>query len=173
MSDTNGNGNGKWGHIPNVSPTTAKLVEKMKDGKIGDIKTNETLREISGVDCSTKGRGRHNLYGAIQICERDHGVVWRPQARADAIKCLDPSEVAEVANGYRRHIGRVSRRAVRVLNTINPNQLPEGERPSAHATLAQLGAITMFAGGDMQKKLVARNVSQPPELGKLLESFPK
>lgn len=173
MSETNGNGNGKWGHVPNVSPAAAKLIERLKTGKPGDVITDEELRELTKLDCSPSGKGYSCLQTAIRHCERNHGVVWRREAKAGAIKCLDPSEVAEVANGYRRHIGRVSRRAVGVLNTINPNQLPESERPSVHATLAQLGAITMFAGGDMQKKLVARNIAQPPELGKLLEAFPK
>lgn len=173
MSVENGNGASRWPHVPNLSPAAAKLVDRLKTGKPGELLTDEALSAIAGRDCSVGGNGYACLQTAIRKVERDFAIVWRREAKAGAIKCLAPSEVAEVANGYRRHIGKTSRRAVRVLNTIDPNLLPEKERPAAHATAAQLGAIAMFASGDTTKKLAARNIAQAPDLGKLLEAFPK
>lgn len=161
-----------WPHLQGFSPATAKIVDLISKGNVGDILTDEELGEIVGEDCS-EITGRRHVYSAIKYVERVHGVVWRRLRDAGAIKCLDPDERVEVAQGYRHHISRSSKRAVRVVSTVQIEDVKADRRPDVLALVAQLGALAAFSSTAAHKRLAAHNVSSHPELKRLLAPFEK
>ena len=161
----------RFPHI-GVGPIAAFLIERMKAGKPGDVLTDEQLLALSGANCRPGATGYRSLQTAIRHVLREFGIVWERERGAACIRCLDPLERLSSARRTRRHIARVSKKAIRVAS-IDTAALPECERSDAHALQAQLGTLALFSATDVQKKLAARDIAQPPELGKLLDSFPK
>lgn len=167
------NGNLKsWPHLQGFAPQTAKIVDSISKGRVGEVLTDEQLGKIAGEDCGDLG-GRRHVYSAIKYVERVHGVVWRRMRDAGAIKCLDSDERVEVAHVYRQHISRSSKRAVRVISTVQIEDVKAERKPEVLALAAQLGALATFASTAAHKRLASHNVSSHPDLKGLLAPFEK
>ena len=152
---------------------TAKLIEALKDGKVGDVLTDEEMFAICERKTMPDVDGYGNLQSAIRHVEKNYGLVWRRVAGARCIKCLDGVERCGVIASNRRHIGKVARRAVAVGRTIQVDELPELERATALVQVAQLQAVEQFARTQTTKRLVARKATGAPDMSKLLEAFTK
>jgi hypothetical protein len=163
----------RWTSVPGFAPATAKLIEKLSAGTVGDVLTDEELTEVCGKDCAVEGDGRRYVLSAVKHVERVKGIVWRRMRGVGTVKCLEMNERIEVALCYRRHISKSSKRAARVISTISIDSIEDGKRPGLLALMAQLGALAMFSSPDTQKKMEARGIVSPPDSKRLLEPFEK
>lgn len=160
-----------------MSLATSKLIEAMKNGKPGDMLTDEELERICGLACHSRqkggepGKGYGYVGTAIRYCVREHRVVWKRVPRAACIKCLKPDEIRTVAKARRRHICKVGKWGVRELATVEIDRLSDSERREHLLCTAQLGALAGMADNTMTKKLEARNVTQAPDMQRLLEAM--
>jgi len=152
---------------------TSKLIEVLSAGKVGDVLTDEQLYTICGRKTMPDGDGYGNLQSAIKHVETNYGLVWRRVKMTGSIKCYDDQEKYGVIRSMRRHVGKVSRRALVVGRSIQVEQLPEAERTEVLVQVAQLKAIEQFSRTEMTKRLVARKATAAPDMAKLLEAFTK
>lgn len=152
---------------------TAKLIELLKGGKVGDVLTDEEMFAICERKTMPGGDGYGNLQSAIKHVETNYGLVWRRVKMTGSIKCYDDQEKYGVIGSMRRHIGKVSRRALVVGRSIQVDELPESERTEALVQVAQLKAIEQFSRTEMTKRLVARKATAAPDMAKLLQAFEK
>lgn len=157
----------------NRSLYTVKLIERMKDGKPGDVLTDEQLEDACGRDCSPSGEGYGNLQSAIRACRREFRVVWRRIREGGAIRCLVAEEIMSGADSDRKAIHRAAKRSVDKLACTNPAELDENGRKRLTTTMAVHGSMALLSKTETVKKLEARNVSKLIDSGKLLECFPK
>ena len=67
---------------------TAKLIEVLSAGKVGDVLTDEQLYTICERKTMPVGNGYVNLQSAIRHVLKNYGLVWRRVATAGCIKCL-------------------------------------------------------------------------------------
>jgi len=154
-----------------LSVTTAKLIEKMKGGKPGDTLTDDELTEACGKNTKVTGDGYSNLQTAIRYCVNNHGIFWQRITGAWMLKCLTASETLMTGSSQLKRISRRARRTVKQLRTINVAELPNGEAPKFNTLVAQCTSLAMFASTDATKKLEARGLTQPIDMGKLLEAM--
>ena len=148
---------------------TGQLIDLLKGGVPGDIFTDEQMTETCGKDTRPNCAGYNYLRTAIRYCIDHHAVVWARIREAHSIKCLSASERTELGDSRRKHIHRASKRTMSVLAAVNIGDLDDEERISHHAMVAQMGTIAMFSSTGTQKKLVARKVSEKPDVQRLLE----
>ena len=52
------------------------LIDVLKGGAIGDVKTDEDLKRICGRDVTARSGHAGILYSAIRYCVREYKVVW-------------------------------------------------------------------------------------------------
>lgn len=158
-------------HIPGVSITSSRLIDRLKTGTPGDVITDEDLTSVCGKDTRPNGKGYSSLQTAIRYCEREHNVVWRRIKGADCIKCLEWSERLEQDNKYRRHIHRTAKRSVRVVNSIDTSELKPSDQREVNIRTAQMMTLASMSSADMRKKLEARDIQEPLDMPKLLEAM--
>lgn len=164
----------RFPHVPGIVAATAQLIAAMKDGKPGDVMSDERLAAIAGKSCSPGGDGYANLATAIKHLEGESTpVVWRREKGARCIRCLDPHGCIAVAHDGRKRIHRISKRSVGVLNTVKPEQLPEGKRTEFYALVATQGTMAWLSSTKAHRKLVAKKATEPADMRKLLASFPE
>lgn len=154
---------------PIISPRslqTSKMIEAMKTGKAGDLITEEQLTKI----CEIPWNEGH-LASARRYCLRNHGIIWARVRGAQAIKCLSSSETLTVGESDLKRVHRASKRAVRKLATVKPNELKNGEHTKLNSLMAQHGTLAAFSSSQASKALETRKASEPVELKRLLEAM--
>lgn len=152
---------------------TAQLIEKLKEGKQGDVLTDEELSSLCGRKTCVNGDGYHNLMQAIKNVERNHGLVWQRVAGSGCIKCITDEEKLARLGGKIDHIGRVARREMNVGATINLSALPKDRQMEAGAKVAVLGLHRQFGTKKAVKALETRGTMKAPDMAKMLEMFQK
>jgi hypothetical protein len=152
-----------------ISLPTAKLIEKIKDGKPGDVLSDADLTAACGRPTEPEGSGYANLMSAISYVRRMHGVVWERVRAERCIKCLNPKEILSTADASAGKIRRESMKSVQKLRTIVLDNLEESERPAVLSRMAQHGTLAQFAKADSRKKFEAGNVSAAISPAKMLE----
>jgi|GEM_PF-1125341 len=150
---------------------TARLIEKLKDGKVGTVFTDEDLSVCCGRDTSVDGNGYGLLNSAMRNVLKNNNLVWERVRGAGCVKCLGPSEIAISTASSRKHIYKSAKRALRKAAVVNREELPADERSRFGAHTAQIGAIALFSNENTTKKLVARNIEKPPDPKALMEAF--
>ena len=156
-----------------LSPVTAKLIELLRSGKVGDQLTDEQLQQDCGKDCRPGGPGYGSLTTAIRRVERDHSLVWRRVRGADMIACYDDVEKCGLVRSELAKVKRRSRKALLVANQVDREKL-NGEDVSVFlANSAILGTITLMTAPNTIKKLSARKTEVTPDLPRLLAAFQK
>ena len=151
------------------SVATALLIDKLKEGTIGDVLTDEELTEVCDRDTRPKGKCYSNLGSAINYCEREHQIVWQRLRDANAIKCLNASETRSSAHTKRRHIYKTGKRGMQQMACVIVADLPEEDRTAFRGELAQMATLTMFAANKTTKKIVARSITEKVNIDRLLE----
>ena len=159
-------------HIHPFSPTTVKLLEALQHGKPGDEKTDDELRVIAGMDCSTESKGYGYLASAIRRLRR-YGVIWERVRGADKIRCLNAAERIETFDTHRRHIKRTAQKSLQILGSVDSAELPESERLAHRTKLATMGTLAMCAGKDFEKKMEASGIVEVPPVKNVLDFFKK
>lgn len=134
-----------------------------------DVVTDETLTEISGVDCTSE-RGRGFVQRSIGFVAKWHGMCWRRVPGAGCIECLGPSGARQFAESNTKAITRKAKRNVVYLTNTTQYEMENGERIEHNLALAQSGTLCMF-DGKLAKKLKARDVQKPLNMNRLLEAF--
>lgn len=151
---------------------TRRLIDGLKDGEVGDEFTGEQLTAMCGRECAdSKSPGWRYLQSAIKHLERSYGLCWQWVRGEGKVRCLSCREALDRVTAKRRSIGRQSRRSVRQLDTYATNGLPDDERSEVLRVGAQMGTLAMFSSDKATKKLEAKNVTQPLDLGRLLENL--
>jgi hypothetical protein len=161
--------------IPGYAPATLKLIELLGAGKVGGVVTLDQLNATAGKDVSTKSQGRANLYSACRHVRRTKGLVWRWLKGAAAVKCYNASEIVDLVDSRRKHIGKTARQAVSeaAIASSRNGELDDKDRPRLHALMAQVGTLAAFSDGRTTAALVERSVNSVPDKAKLLEAFQK
>jgi hypothetical protein len=158
-------------HYRGIGPTAAMLIEELKEGTPGDTITDVALMGICGYDTSPKGKGYSALGTAIGVCLREHGILWSRIRSAGAIRCLDIERKVEYVKANNKHMGRVARKAVNILGSIAPSEIPDEKRPEFYSTLAQTGMIAEMSKPKTRKKLEDKKIMQPVDMKKLLAAL--
>jgi len=158
----------RWPAVPGFARETAQLISALKDGKPGDVLTDEHLSRVIERDCSNGGDGRRYVLSACKYLLRTHGVAWERVKGEGSIKCLSADERLESAKGS----GARGRRWVKKgMATMPPmDDLAPDKRSDALLTAAQLGGMEMFSRAQTRKQLEGGKL---PNLKALLERVPK
>lgn len=156
-----------------MSPESARLVEVLKDGIVGDVLTDERLTKICGKSTASGGSGYGNLQTAIKWVQNHKNLVWRRVRGGACIKCLGSSEIAGFVEKEIDNIRHKTKRTLSVSSKIKIDDIAESERSKVLANIAQLGTIHIFAKNDTTTKLIARNVTAALSSERLLGAFEK
>lgn len=143
----------KYPHISGIAPQTAKLIDRFKDWKPGDVASDTELSALIGRDTSPGGDGYGNLASAIRYVQRHYGLVIERVRSARAVKCLNAGETISSVNRGRRHIGKCARKEGGKLKQVDVSKLEGPEKTEALVLRAQLGAVATYASASTQKKL--------------------
>lgn len=149
-------GQKRWQQLSGHGPTTAKLVEHLKAGKIGDILADSQLRDICGEPCAPNERGYQHLLTAIKYVTRHHRLLWEREHGAGVIKCLGATETLASMNHDRRIIRRRAERAIVKGSCVDTTTLEPAEAANHLALVAQMGAVAICARSNTTKYLEAR-----------------
>ena len=152
---------------------TAQLIEKLKDGKPGDVLTDTDLVRVSEKNCRCGGNGYGYLMSAVRHCVKHYGVVWQRLPRAGCIKCLNAEEIAALGESAPRRIQRACNRTLAKMKTADVTAMTESGRTGYNLSLAQLGFIAHLSGSGGRKRLEARKISGPLYFSKMLDNMSK
>lgn len=156
---------------PHMRLETVKLIEALKQGKVGDTKTDEELKAICGKDTFVGGAGYAYLQSAIRhVLNNEPHLVWQRVTGAGCIKCLGAPEVASTADSVRRSTCRREKRVVRQMRAVYKDA-EDGEQKELGMRMAVHGTLAAMASSQMAKKLEARDVSEAADPAKLLEAM--
>jgi AraC-like DNA-binding protein len=158
--------------IPNMHVCTAQLIDCLKDGQVGDVLTDEDLTRICGKSTKVDGDGYGYLNSAIRYVLKQHGIVWKRDRGANAIKCLNADEIIQSSEQDRKHIHRVGKRTVRRLGTVDIERLPVSTRKAHTLQLAQMATVVGMSSKNTQKKLEVREKVEPMDVAKMIELWP-
>lgn len=156
--------------VPGMRLATSRLIDRLRTGKVGDTCTDE---ELSGV-CERNTRVGENGYGylqsAIRHVLRHYELVWKRIPGANAIRCLGASETIDLAKSKTRSIARQARRTTVQLKAV-ATEVTEENRTAYLVSVAQAGTLAQMASDAGRKKLEARGITSPLDLGRLLENM--
>lgn len=148
----------------NCGSTACKLIDKMKDGKPGDVLTDVELAGLCGRNTSPGGNGYPALQTAIHHCEND-GVVWRRVPGEKKIACQDGVGVLNLAKHTRKRVGKQMRGSGRRLRAINPADLPNDQARQQHRNEAVTALFVADAVGEsVVKQLGVKDI--PPKINR-------
>jgi hypothetical protein len=161
----------RFQRVPGLHVNSSILVDRLKQGKPGDILTDEQLTALIGVSTKPGCKGYAFLSTAIKRCLNEHKVVWKRTRGAWCIKCLIPDEIMLTAKDNSKKIHRISNRSIRMIDTVDPATMPAEKRGEYFARSAQFGTLKLFSEKSTHEKLVTRNISQPFDMSKMLEAM--
>jgi hypothetical protein len=120
-----------------ISPDTRALADVLAATSIGEVATYSTLRAALGRQVPY-----HILRSALNICEREHGVVFA-NVRKVGYKRLPIEEVPTVGHFTRRHIRKSARRASKRMGhaATRTNHVPQDVQLRLNAEKSSLGLI--------------------------------
>lgn len=159
----------RFPNIPGISPATVKLIEKLKEGKVGDTVSDEELSKICGRATHVTGNGYANLQTAIRYCLRHYGKSWSRVKTEGRIKCEDTDERIEHVVSDNNRIRRSAARSTQRLVSIPDDEITDTQRPRVFGMLAQAGAIKLFAQNSTAKRLATKHDERKMEPKQLLD----
>jgi hypothetical protein len=159
-----------WPAVPGYSPATAKLIDRLKDGKPGDRLTDTELSQISDENCSAP-LPRAHVRAATRYVLRTHYVCWQREVGENAIRCLNPHERLESAVGLRHRAGRTVNKAIQTVPLLDDVE-PE-RRSEALALAATLGTMRQFAKAETQARMIREGITSTADIKALLAAFTK
>jgi len=159
--------------IAGMSPSTSKLISRLKSGEQGQTISDDELSIIAGRDTRVKGDGYANLMTAIKHVRRNHALAWERIKGAAAIRCLVCEEAIESGDRRRRLAGRHVKIGIQTLHTIDIAKVKQEDRTLILVRMAQLGAIAMAASSNTTREMEKRSISEPPSRAALIDMFKK
>lgn len=158
-------------HIGRMGPHTTALIDRLKDGRSGDVLTDEELEVVAGRACGVGEPSYPNLLKAIKHVTKEHRVVWDRTPGAGAIKCLTAEETVSSGKSDLRTLGRRAKRATHKLDAVEVSDLPEDKRQPFVAMRVQTKVLMAFSHGSMTKKLAVRELAAEPDPKRLLAAM--
>lgn len=155
----------------NLGPDACILVEKLKDGKPGDIVSDEELTKLCGKPTEPHGIGYPALMSAIRYTVNTFGVRWKRIRGEKAISVLKPSERVEEEYKSLGSIRRATRRTLRMASTVDTKELDEAQKTRHFAVMAQYGAIELMAKPQTTQAIESKQTYSVPNLTHVLELF--
>jgi len=155
-----------------MSPVTAKLIDKLKTGKVADILTDMELEEHCGRDTRVTGNGYGNLMTAIRHTTRRYDLVWARIKGENALRCLGSKAIAEGLESDIKRTGKRMKWANIRASLVKLDELGEDLSKRFIANKVITGTIKLLTKKTTLKKLMASSVSIV-DPRKLLESFKK
>lgn len=156
-----------------LSYHTSKAIDKLKEGKPGDLITRAEMATIIDRDCSAGSLGYGNVNSAIRAVEREHRIVWRWSRDDKGWKCLDSTScVAESASAIRR-ARRQGKRSLRVSAAVNVAELNDQDRIVHNVNVAIAGAVELFGSSSARKRLADTKEVAAPRIGDIEKLFTK
>jgi hypothetical protein len=152
--------------VSGMSLTTARLIERLRQGQVGDTVSDEELTELCGRNTRPDGDGYNNLLSAIRYVTRNHGVVWERQVGENYLKALDSTERLSLVERRRKHVHRTSRRAGLELPSPNADDLTYEQRSEVLVKDAMLRCMIVGSSAKLQQRLSER----PEVVGDTVES---
>lgn len=156
--------------VPTMRLATSKLIEELKVGAVGAVRTDEDLSKICERNTRVGGNGYGYLQSAIRHVLRYYDLVWKRIPAANALRCLGPVETIDLARSSTRSIARKARRAANQLKAVK-NLVTEDNRTEYLLSVAHTGTLALLASESGRKKLEVRGVDKPLDLGRLLENM--
>lgn len=138
--------------IGNYSPYTNKLIERLRQGKPGDVITDEELLAVAGYGCGANQKCYSNLMTAIKYCEGE-GIIWRRMRGQKLIACQRAGEVVEQAVTDLRVVHRKAKRTSRRLIMTDTSELSSGEKMRHSSLVAQAGTLVMVSHGTTRNRI--------------------
>ena len=160
----------RFRRIPGRAVETTLLIQRLREGKPGDIITDDELMEICGKNCAPDGAGYGYLHSAIKFVEAE-GIVWGRVRDAKKIKCLEPDEVLSVGTNAFKQIARKSKRTVLQLGSLDTKELTDEQVTKRNAGMALSGTLAMMASHKTAKRLEEKHASATVDFDKMLEIF--
>jgi len=154
-----------------LSPATSKIIDYLKDGKVGDIVTDESLTGHCGRDTRPNQDGYGNLTTALKRLESKYGKLWVRVKGGDCLKCCNSIEIAEICDSDLQRVRRRTKRLNGRVPLVKIDDLNQDEVKLFMANIAISGTIELLSKRNTVKKLIARNTQKPLELPRLLEAF--
>ncbi len=133
--------------VNGVSLMTSLIVDRLSQGKPGDVITDNDLFTITNLDCSVGGRGYPNLQSAINIVLREKSIVWERVRKTGMLKCLKSPEVAMAVSRGVTRIRKATARVIRKSNAVNIEELPRNQQAEFLGKQSQLLALHSMASG--------------------------
>ena len=154
-----------------LSIVTSRLINRLKDGKIGDMITDEELSKVAGVEITSTSKNAANLRSAIRNVQREYRLVWKRQFRAGYIKCCDALEVTNHCGKSIEQVARKSRYTVKTLLCADATKLEprERDRHTNYIVVASLSASATSAAG--QRIISKHGVVNPVNLLETIEAL--
>ena len=154
---------------PGYNQTTARIIEKLRGGAPGDKIFDSELAE-DGLCCAPNCADYGNLRTAMKFL-RGEGVVWERVRGGGCLQCLRPDERLDLANTYRRSIGRKAKASMAVLASVDRDEVSEHRRREFDARKAQTATLLMFSGASVTKALENKNTGAVVDHKKVLGLF--
>jgi hypothetical protein len=159
-------------NVPGRSIHTMKLIEYLEPRSTkGNILADEELSEVIGMSTRTGDKGYAYLVSAIRYVNKEKQVHWVRIRGANAIKCLMDGETLDDAGHKQKSIHRKSRAIMQSLHTVNTSALSDGDKTKHNTLCAQVGTLVVFSSANATKKLEARQIAKPLEIGRALEAM--
>ncbi len=150
---------------------TVKLIELLRGGKDGEVKTDDELTEHCGYNTAVGKPGYGYLQSAIRYCLREHSVVWRRRRNENDIQCLNDSQKVGLATQEKQAIRRRGKRSLRVLNTVDPAKLDDEGRTTHWVEVATVGTLLSVTAPATAKKLAQQSKAEPLDAKGYLEAM--
>lgn len=155
----------------NLGVEACLLVEALKDGKPGEVKTDEELTKICGRDTRPQKPGYASLGSAIRYLIKHHGIRWRRIPKANAIHVCNASELESESGSDLDSIRRKTRRTKEKIAIIKRDELNDEQKQRLFAREAQIGVIELASDRGTTKKLEVRSNHAVPNLEGVLSLF--
>jgi len=154
-----------------VSYHTSKCVDVLKQGSVGDTLNRDEMSKYIDRPCEVHQPGYGNVQSAINIVERENGIVWRWSKELTAWKCLSPAECVKETN---RGIGSARRRcnrSLRVAAAVDVKSLSPDERLQHNVNVAVAGTMSLFSSQRAKKNLAESPNLRQLEMGDIKSLF--
>lgn len=171
----------RFKHIQGIAAPTAILIEALKGGVPGNMKTDAELTALCKKDTrpSINGRagsGYQNLASAIRYVSRVHGVDWNRQKKEDGsevgyIKCLSPVECDTFIQRRAKIARRHTRRTLQICGNVPIDELPPDKVQAFQARYGQQRTLLALSGERVVARMVKQGTDNPTSLNKLLENI--
>lgn len=157
--------------MQSTSPENAADIEAMSAAleatSVGSLCTYAALSDAIGRDCRER---QWLLRSAIKQAEQNTGGLFAT-VRGEGIKRLASDELPNVGADALRKTRRTARRAIKRMEGVRANDLPQEEAQKMLAYRAQLGAVSMISDGRKTPALVNNSDGSVLPVGRVLELF--